>query len=50
MEQQREETLLPASNSDLCICNRELRSNVIDTRNWQWEKQAAPITSTDAGM
>jgi hypothetical protein len=50
MEQSREETFLPASNLDLCPCNLELESNVIDTSNGHCEKQFSQMSVTDAGM
>jgi hypothetical protein len=50
MEQWRQETFLPASKSDLCPHNLDLRSNVIDTSNAHWEKQSAQMARTDAGM
>jgi hypothetical protein len=50
MEQLREGTVLPAGNSDVCPCNLELGSNVIDTSNGHWEKHCSLIELTDAGM
>jgi hypothetical protein len=50
MEQQREGTLLPVSNSDLRPCNLELGANVIDTSNGHSEKHFSQIISTDPGM